>query len=127
MLALVYTFLSAYPGTQALVLATLCAVFSAVHNVCKPLRSPQAQTLQGVLLLCLSVRALVGALQEGIAMAGDATLPPGAQPIMMGASVVIPVATAAWAFLAHRMAPCYHRLCRSCNCARRTKDAAANE
>lgn len=105
-LALVYTFLSSFPGIQALVLATMCAVFCAVHNLCRPLRSPQAQSLQGVLLLCLTVRALVGVLQEGVALGGGSgsAAPTGVKPLMVLFSVVVPLLAAAWAFLAHRVA-----------------------
>ena len=104
-LALLYTFLSAAPGSQALLLGTLCAVFCTVHHACRPMRSPQAQTLQGALLMCLSVRALVGAFQEGIALEGGDTAPAGVHPLMLVFSVVLPLVAITWAFLAHRVGP----------------------
>jgi hypothetical protein len=56
----VYTFGSAVPGSQALVLTCLVGLFGALHHAAAPMRSPVAQSLQTLLLLCLLLYALGG-------------------------------------------------------------------
>jgi hypothetical protein len=57
-LAFVYTFVGAHRGIQALSLSLLCGFFMALHLTWAPLRNPQAQTLQSVLLCCTMVVAI---------------------------------------------------------------------
>ena len=97
-LVLVYTFGSSDPGGQALVLTTLCILYLVLHATAQPLRRPESQGLQLVLLVCLCVRGLVGALQEGVALAGGVVQPGGARPLGLVFSVVVPMLAGVWAY-----------------------------
>lgn len=55
---MVYTFMSSQPGVQSLILTMLCMLFGFWHLAMSPLRNPQSQTLQTVLLFCLAGVAL---------------------------------------------------------------------
>jgi hypothetical protein len=58
--ALVFTLGSREPGLQAQVLALVCIFFLAIHGLTQPLRRPDSNILQTVLLFCLCAVALSG-------------------------------------------------------------------
>ena len=60
-LAVVFTFASAKPGAQCLLLTLLSVGFLALHLRVTPMRDLRAQELQSTLLGCLVVVALTGA------------------------------------------------------------------
>jgi hypothetical protein len=97
-LALVYTFGASHQGSQGLVLPTLCILFCVMHTTVRPMRCAESQSLQTTLLVCLSVRAVVGALQEGVLLAGGTDVPPVARPLVVAFGVVLPVAASVWAY-----------------------------
>lgn len=100
---MVYTFMSSQPGVQSLVLTLLCVFFGFWHLIMSPLRNPQSQTLQTVLLFCLAGVALSElpfAVQlekgtsPGSAVASDAF----SQRIQTTLRVVVPALAGVWAF-----------------------------
>jgi hypothetical protein len=64
-LALVFTFGSSKPTSQAVTLTLLCLLYSLLHLRWIPMRSAPAQTLQALLLLSLTVVAISGVPSVG--------------------------------------------------------------
>ncbi len=69
-LALVFTFASSQLGAQGVLQALLCLLFVVAHASLAPMRSPEANALQTVLLACLCMRGVVGAATQAVAAAG---------------------------------------------------------
>jgi hypothetical protein len=107
-LALVFSLGTASPGVQSLLLTLLCLLFTLLHCTLKPLRDPQANTLQTLLLVCLTCVALSGtpaadAVERSSpsdAVTPSDTLSAGMQLVF---GYVVPVAAVTWALLGSRV------------------------
>jgi hypothetical protein len=105
-LALVFTFGSQEPGVQVLVLVLLCVGVLVAHCVIVPLRSPEAQSLQTVLMVCLTLTALCSSpfattLESGSAgHIGASTQPYAAASLLRDiVGVPVPAVAVAWSFV----------------------------
>ncbi len=113
-LALVFTLRSANPGVQSLLLTLLCSLFAVAHSCPSATRG---NTLQAVLLVCLTSLALSGC-PAGDAVERSATSTVGTASDTLGRGmqtvfgIVAPVAAVAWAYLGARV-PTWLRAARS--------------
>ncbi len=103
---MVYTFMSSQPGVQSIILTLLCVLYGFWHLAMRPLRNPQSQTLQTVLLFCLAGVALselpftiqlekgTSPGSTGASFASDAL----SRRIQTALRVVVPTLAGLWAF-----------------------------
>jgi hypothetical protein len=115
--ALIFTLWSSHPGGQAMVTSLFCLICTAIHLIVRPLRVSEAQTLQTILLLCLTGVSIAStpyadAVTDGV-VSQTSQLTPVLLPLL---GLAIPFTALAWAYCTS----CVKRLCfQSCRCLRR--------
>lgn len=107
-LALVFSLGTSSPGVQSLLLTLLCLLFTILHCALQPMRDPQANTLQTVLLVCLTCVALSGSpAADAIERSSPSNATTPSDDLSRGMQLlfgsVVPVAAIVWALLGSRV------------------------
>jgi hypothetical protein len=110
LLVAAFTFLSSRPILQVVVAVVICSAFMFVHVFCRPMRDGVIQTMQSVLLACLSLAALGGVLSAARLSLGSARKDAESQRVLDGMEITFGFVVPCVAFLIASGVLCLRRL-----------------